>query len=328
MLSTPYPPRRGQCPHAAGGANQGARLTLLEGSSSGSCPAGLGRHGSGPRPAAPGAAFPRQQGSGLRGQWGQDRAGQGRKESETLTTSSCGRAGRPRASRDRPQPIFLPPWLQKNVLPPRPSPEFQRIYLSRGKKMRGQAGWAPRALQRASPADDQGATPSRPRGNPPWLLGGEAWSPGTMSAGKAAVSQGLGSRGHLSLYLSAASSRVLKKLLPASENAAVTGAVGGDRAAGGCGGWRGRVPGAAVSLSLAGWAPSCQLPQRRHGTCPLLSNPAGRAERRPSQFRTHSPRERERDHRAYFCVCPITASPCRARLADRPLSSALRACSY
>lgn len=31
-----------------------------------------------------------------------------------------------------------------------------------------------------------------------------------MSAGKAAVSEELGSRGHLSLYLSAASSRVLK----------------------------------------------------------------------------------------------------------------------
>lgn len=40
---------------------------------------------------------------------------------------------------------------------------------------------------------------------------GEAWSPGTMSTGKAAVSEELGSwGGHLSLYLSAASSRVLK----------------------------------------------------------------------------------------------------------------------
>lgn len=37
--------------------------------------------------------------------------------------------------------------------------------------MCGQAGWAPRALQRASPADDQGRRPSRPRGNLPWLLG-------------------------------------------------------------------------------------------------------------------------------------------------------------
>lgn len=171
---TPYPPTaRGQCPHAAGGANQGSTADLA-----GRKQLGLVSSRTGPPWVRPGGlphAWCRlPQTAGLRpaGQWGQDRAGQGRKESETLTTSSCDRAGRPRASRDRPQP-HLPPAssLQKNVCLLGPPRVPENIFKQRSKKMRGQAGWAPRALQRASPADDQGRRPSRPRGNPPWLLG-------------------------------------------------------------------------------------------------------------------------------------------------------------
>lgn len=165
----PTGPRRGDSAHMRpAGQTRGARLTFLEGSSLGSCPAGLGGRGSS-RGAChtPGAAFPRQQGSGLRGSG--VRTGQ---DGDRDPHHFCDGAGRPGASWDRPQPCPPPASsLQKNVSLLGPPRVPENIFNQRSKNMQRQAGWAHGALQRASLADDQGRRPSRPRGNPPWLLG-------------------------------------------------------------------------------------------------------------------------------------------------------------
>lgn len=124
--------------------------------------------------------------------------------------------------------------------------------------MRGQAGWAPRALQSTNWLTDQGLRPSRPRGTRPGF-GVVPWSPGTMSAGKAAVSEELGSSGTPELVPVSSQQPGVKsccqplKTQPSLGLSVVTGGrwvrpAGGDGSAWCC----------CLSLSLAGWG--AQLP--------------------------------------------------------------------
>lgn len=77
-LPKPYPPTaRGQCPHVAGGANQGSAANLSGREQLGLVSSRTGRLWVWPGAChTPGAAFPRQQGLGLRGRGGQDRLGE------------------------------------------------------------------------------------------------------------------------------------------------------------------------------------------------------------------------------------------------------------
>lgn len=171
-----------------------------------------------------------------------------------------------------PSPIFhLPPSLQKNTCLLGPPRVPENIFKQRSKKMRGQGWVGPQGLAEGQSGwTTRGDAPPGHVGTPPLASGVRPGAQVTMRRlGRLQSLRSWVPGGHLSLYLSAASSRVLKTAAT-SENAAgplglsvVTGA-GGVRP-----GWRGRECLVLLSLSVTGrlGAPAASCHHARHGTC-------------------------------------------------------------